>query len=695
MTIGESLRMAWRQGVGTPLFMLSVLALMIVPLPPLLLDGFFTFSISLALVVLLVAVYTQRPLDFAIFPTVLLLATLLRLALNVASTRVVLLHGHAGTDAAGQVIKAFGQFVVGGNYAVGLVVFVVLVIINFVVVTKGAGRISEVSARFVLDAMPGKQMAVDADLNAGAIDQAEAKRRRSEITREADFYGAMDGASKFVRGDAIAGILIVFINIVGGLAIGVVQHQLPFVDALRQYTLLTIGDGLVAQIPALLLSTAAALMVTRVSQAHDMGRQILTQLFGSHRAIGVTAAIIGAMGIVPGMPNAVFLGVAAACAGLAAFLARRQPAGQAPAEEQAAGERPRPELSWEDVATVDPISMEIGYRLVPLVDERQDGPLMSRIRGVRKKLTQEAGFLVPTVHIRDNLALAPDAYRISLQDAMVGQGTVYPDLELAINPGQVSGKVNGIDCRDPAFGLPATWIEASLRDHAQSLGYTVVDPATVIATHLSQIIQKHAHELFSYEDTRRLLDRLATVAPKLVEDLTPALLPLGTIHRVLQNLLREMVPIRDIRSIAHALIEAAAVRQDSDALTAAVRVAMGRVIVQRINDSAAEVRAITLEPALEHLLLQSIRGDADSDVAEPGLMSTLTELVKNSARRQESEGFAPVFVVTPRLRGWIGRLVRQSAPGAHVLSFGEIPDDQQINIVDVIGANQTALAAPG
>jgi flagellar biosynthesis protein FlhA len=680
---------AARSGLGTPLVLLLMMAMVVLPLPPWLLDVLFTFNISLAIVVLLACVYTRRPLEFAVFPTVLLLGTLLRLALNVASTRVVLLHGHTGTDAAGQVIRAFGEFVVGGSYAVGFVVFAVLVIINFVVVTKGAGRISEVFARFTLDAMPGKQMAIDADLSAGIIDQQEAKRRRAEIAQEADFYGAMDGASKFVRGDAIAGILIVFINILGGLAIGTLQHGMPLGQAFQQYALLTIGDGLVAQIPSLVLSTAAAIMVTRMSSEHDMPQQILAQLFANPRALAITAAVIGTIGLIPGMPNVAFLTLATVSGASAYLLAqrRREAAPQAAGDAAAAAAPLEPEqreLTWEDVPAVDPIGLEVGYRLIPLVDRGQGGQLLARIKGVRRKLSQELGFLVPPVHIRDNLSLAPTAYRIAVLGAAVAEASVHPDRELAINPGQVYGPLEGIETRDPAFGLPAVWIEPARREQAQALGYTVVDATTVIATHLSHVLQMHAHELFGYEDARQLLDNLARTAPKLVEELTPKLLSLGVIHKVLQNLLAEWVPIRDIRTIAETLAEQAVKSQDPDTLTAAVRLALARTIVQSIGGMAPELAVTTLDPALEQILLKGLQG-GEGVAIEPGLLERLQALLAESAQRQEAAGQTPVLLVSPGLRRWLARLARATVPNLRVLSYSEIPDNKRIRVVASIG----------
>ncbi len=681
------------RGLGTPLLLLLMLGMMVVPLPPFLLDALFSFNIALSLVVLLAAVYTQRPLEFAAFPTVLLLATLLRLGLNVASTRVVLLQGHTGSDAAGQVIRAFGEFVIGGNYAVGIVVFAVLVIINFVVVTKGAGRISEVSARFTLDAMPGKQMAIDADLNAGLIDQNEARRQRAEVSQEADFYGAMDGASKFVRGDAVAGILVVLINILGGLAIGMLQHDLRFGDAMRSYALLTIGDGLVAQIPSLVLSTASAIMVTRVSTAHDMGQQIVSQLFANPRALGVTAGVLGIMGVIPGMPNVAFLTLAVITGGTAWMLAQRRAASTAvasPVAADVAAEAPAAaelkELSWDDVTPVDAIGLEVGYRLIPLVDKNQGGQLMQRIKGVRKKLSQEIGFLVPAVHIRDNLSLPPNGYRITLLGALAGEGDIHTERELAINPGQVMGTIPGIATKDPAFGLPAVWIEPGSRDQAQTLGYTVVDAATVVATHLSQLVQTHAHELFGYEDAKQLLDKLGKSAPRLVEDLTPKLLPLGTVHKTLQNLLAENIPIRDIRTIAETLAAHASRSQDADVLTATTRVALGRAIVQHINGMAPELPVIALDPELEQLLLQSLHAEGgDGGGFEPGLIERLRNTLVQHTRRQEAMGQPSVLLVAPALRLWFSRYMRPSASGLAVLAYNEVPDNKQVKVIATVG----------
>ena len=692
----QSLRNVSRTGLGAPLLMMMMMAMIIVPMAPFALDVMFTFNISLALVILLVTVYTKRPLDFAMFPTVLLVTTLLRLALNVASTRVVLLQGHTGTDAAGQVIKAFGDFVVGGNYAVGLVVFLILVIINFVVITKGATRISEVSARFTLDAMPGKQMAIDADLNAGLIDQDEARRRRTEISAEAEFYGSMDGASKFVRGDAVAGILILFINIIGGLLIGILQHSLSFSQAARNYTLLTIGDGLVAQIPALLLSTAAGIIITRVSSSQDMGEQVLKQLFNNPKSLGVTAAILGIMGIIPGMPNVAFLTLAVIC-GLGAFWIRQSQhklkEAVTPVEE--APQRPEStELSWDDVQPLDAVGLEVGYRLIPMVDKQQGGELMPRIRGVRKKLSQELGFLIPAVHIRDNLDLKPNTYRIALLGVTVGEATIYPERDLAINPGQVFGVLQGIETRDPAFGLEAVWIEPAQRDQAQTFGYTVVDANTVIATHLSQVIKTHAHELLGHEEVQHILDMLAKAAPKLVENLTPETLSLGVIVKVLQNLLEEGVAIRDIRTIAESLAEHGSRSQEPDVLTASVRVALGRSITQQINGMAVELPVITLDPTLEQLLHQTMQASDGGAGLEPGLAERIHSSLLEAAQAQEQAGLPAVLLLSAFLRPMLARFVRHTIPALHVLSYNEIPSDKQIKIVATVGQQNVVNAKP-
>jgi flagellar biosynthesis protein FlhA len=679
-----------RLGIGIPVGLISILAMLILPLPPVILDVLFTFNIALSLVIVMAVFNVRRPLEFAIFPTVLLLVTILRLALNVASTRVVLMHGHEGPHAAGKVIAAFGEFVIGGNYAVGAVVFIILTIINFVVVTKGAGRVSEVSARFALDAMPGKQMAIDADLNAGIITQDQARERRAEVRAESDFYGSMDGASKFVRGDAIAGILIMIINLVGGLLIGTMMHDLPAGEATRSYTLLTIGDGLVAQIPGLLLSVAVAIIVTRVTREQDVSGELGKQLFGQPKALAVAAGVLGTLGIIPGMPNVMFL-LFAAVSGWGAWRLHQKQNRPVIEEVVPEPEAPPPppevqELSWDDVRPVDVIGLEVGYRLVPLVDKTKGGDLLARIRGIRRKLTQELGFLVQAVHIRDNLELGPNSYRIRLAGVAIGESIVHPDRELAINPGRVFGPLNGLATRDPAFGMEAVWIEPSLREHAQSLGYTVVDAATVMATHLSHLIQTHAHELFGHEEAEQLLKTLAKSAPKLVDELVPKILPLATVVRVMQGLLAERVPIRNVRAIVEALAEAGPRTQDTQALIASVRVALGRQIVQDIVGLAEELPVITLEPDLERLLSNGLGNSASSPGLEPGLAERLQRGLQEAAARQERGGEPAVLLTPPGLRAALARFFRVSVPGLHVLAWNEVPDNRKVRMVTAVGS---------
>lgn len=684
----------WNQmSLGAPLLVMAILAMMVIPLPAFILDIFFTFNIALSLIVLLAVVYSLRPLEFAVFPTVILIATLLRLSLNVASTRVVLLNGHAGPDAAGKVIQSFGDFVVGGNYTVGFVVFAILVVINFVVVTKGAGRISEVTARFTLDAMPGKQMAIDADLNAGLIEQEEAKTRRAEVAEEADFYGAMDGASKFVRGDAIAGILILFINILGGLAIGVVQHQLAMSDAARIYILLTIGDGLVAQIPSLFLSTAAAIIVTRVSSASDMGQQIIFQLFQSPKTLYITASILGLIGIIPGMPNIAFLLFAGIAGGLGYWMTVNRKKEEEDNQEQVVQEavaipsEEERELGWDDVETIDQIGLEVGYRLIPLVDRKQGGQLLSRVKGVRKKLTQELGFLLPAVHIRDNLDLEPNSYRIVIKDTTIAKASVQVDAELAINPGQVFGELPGNTATDPVFGLEAVWIDSSQRDQAQTYGYTVVDPSTVVATHMSQILQEHAHELLGYKEVQSLIERYSEHSPKVIDDIIPNIVPISVVLKVMQSLLRENIPIRDIRTIIETIIEHSRTIQSTDALTAVVRVALGRLIIERIGGSDDELPVITLDMALEQLLQQSLQAMAEgAGAVEPGLAQRLIISLREACEKQEMAGQPSVLLVADNLRELLVRLVRFSIPRLNILAFSEVPETREIRIVNSVGA---------
>ena len=710
-----------RGNLGIPIMLMGLLGMMILPMPAFLLDVFFTFNITLSIVILLVCVYALRPMEFASFPTVLLVATLLRLALNVASTRIVLLNGHEGGDAAGKVIESFGAVLIGGNYAVGLVVFAILMIINFLVVTKGAGRVSEVSARFTLDAMPGKQMAIDADLNAGLINQDEAKHRRAEIAQEADFYGSMDGASKFVKGDAVAGLLILAINIVGGIAIGMLQHGLDFGLAIERYALLTIGDGLVAQIPSLLLSTSAAIMVTRVTSSQDMGGQILQQMFSAPKALSIAAVILIILGLIPGMPHVAFLGLGVLSGGAAWYIWKHQrqtveedgafpargagdaaprPAGRDLPPGDAGGDQgrqlPAPgdakELGWDDVSTVDIVGLEVGYRLIPLVDKSQGGQLLSRIKGVRKKLSQDLGFLMPSVHIRDNLDLMPNVYRITLMGVTIAEAEIHPDRELAIDPGQVFGKIEGIEGKDPAFGLDASWIEPDKKDQAQTLGYTVVDASTVVATHLNQVLQKHAHELLGHEEVQKWLDQLEKMSPKLAEELVPTTVSISLLLKVLQNLLKEEVPIRDMRSIAEAIVNVHPKSQDPQLLTTVARQSLRRMIVQSICGNESEIPVITLDPDLEQLLLKSVQQSQQSGgqediglVLEPNMVEKLQRSLQDSVQRQEMLGKPAILLVSGPLRPVLAKFASYGVERLHVLSYQEIPDNKQITIVASVG----------
>ncbi|KTF19625.1 flagellar biosynthesis protein FlhA [Pseudoalteromonas sp. 10-33] len=684
----------YAKGVGTPLLVLAALGMVILPLPPFLLDILFSFNIALALVVLLVTVYTMKPVEFGMFPAVLLIATIMRLALNVASTRVVLLEGHNGGDAAGKVIEAFGSVVIGGNYAVGLVVFLILIIINFVVITKGAGRISEVSARFTLDAMPGKQMAIDADLNAGFISAEQARDRREEVTREADFYGSMDGASKFVKGDAIAGIVILIINIVGGLFVGMIQHDLSFGQAMEVYTLLTIGDGLVAQLPSLLLSIGTAIVVTRQNESLNMGDQFKKQL-GNEKSLFIASGILITMGLVPGMPHLAFLSLGALL-GYLAYYTQQSKLKVAAAEAEAAAngaagtgvanKQEQKELGWDDVQQVDVIGLEVGYRLIPLVDQSQGGELLNRIKGVRKKLSQELGFLVPPVHIRDNLELDPNAYRITLMGVSTGEGELKHGDELAINPGQVFGPIKGVETKDPAFGLDAVWIKPDQKDEAQSLGYTVVDSATVVATHISQLLTNSAALLLGHEEVQNLLDMLGKSHPRLVEGLVPDVLPLTVIVKVLQNLLNEGVAIRDMRSIVQTLVEYGPRSQDPDVLTAAVRISLRRLIVQDAVGMSSEIPVITLAPELEQMLHQSLQNAGDEGAGiEPGLAERLQVSLNEAHQNQEMSGEPSILLTSGMLRTVLSRFVKYTIPGLRVMSYQEVPDERQIKIVSSVG----------
>ena len=667
--------------LAVPIMIVLMLAMMIVPLPAMVLDLLFTFNIAVALVVLLVSAYTVRALDFAVFPAVLLITTLMRLSLNVASTRVVLLHGHNGTDAAGQVIEAFANFVIAGNFGVGIIVFAILTVINFVVVTKGAGRIAEVSARFALDAMPGKQMAIDADLNAGLIDQDEARRRRSEVAHEADFFGSMDGASKFVRGDAVAGMMILGINVIGGFAVGILQHDLTLAKAANNYVLLAIGDALVAQVPSLVISIAAGLIVSRVGNEEDVGKQVVRQLFGAPRALGLTAAVVGLLGVVPGMPHVAFFMLAGVCAYLAWRLSRPAPVEEAPA---APAESSSTDATWEDVTPVDVLGLEVGYKLIALVDQGQGAELMGRIKGVRKKFAQEVGFLPPAVHIRDNLELRPTVYRITLRGAVVGEAEAFPGMWLAIDPGRVLHALPGPQTRDPAFGLPAVWIDAKARESAQVAGYTVVDAATVIATHLHHLMQVHAARLLGRAETQQLVEHIGRFAPKLVEEVIPKLVPLSALQRVLQNLLEEAVNVRDLRGILEVVGECAARTQDPAELTAEIRRALAPAMVQQIFGPVSELNVIALEPGLESLLVQALAQDG-GPALEPGVGDFVTRSAASAATQQEEAGHAACLLVPDKIRPGIARLVRKAAPRLRVLGHGEIPDSHEIRIGHIIG----------
>ncbi|MBB5392900.1 flagellar biosynthesis protein FlhA [Herbaspirillum sp. SJZ130] len=677
------------RAMAAPILIVMMLAMMVLPLPAFMLDLLFSFNISLSVIVLMTALYTVKPLDFIAFPAVLLVSTMLRLSLNVASTRVVLTEGHTGPDAAGKVIEAFGHFLIGGNYTVGIVVFVILTIINFMVVTKGAGRIAEVGARFTLDAMPGKQMAIDADLNAGLIGEPEARARRKEVAQESEFYGAMDGASKYVRGDAVAGIIVTVVNIVGGLVVGMVQHDLAFDTALKNYTLLAIGDGLVAQIPSLIISTAAGVVVSRVANDQDVGGQLINQLFAKPEVLYITAVIIGGMGLIPGMPHFAFIVLAAAMAGSAYVIGNRKElaktAAAQPESVTAAPTQETEEATWQDVMPVDTLGLEVGYRLIPLVDKAQGGELLKRIKGIRKKFAQEVGFLSPPIHIRDNLELKPSAYRITLKGVEVGKGEAHAGQYLAINPGMVTGPLPGMMTSDPAFGLPAVWIDNSLREQASTMGYTVVDAGTVVATHLNHLITTHAAELLGRQEVQSLLDHLAKEAPKLVEDLVPKMLPLGTLQKVLQNLLLEGVHIRDMRTVIETLAEHAARIQEPNELTAIVRIALGRAIVQQIFPGDSELSVMTLDVKLERLLLQALQAGGDSGGIEPGLADSLVAQTEQAAQRQEQLGLTPVLLVPAPLRALLSRFLRRAMPQLRVLSHSEIPDSKTIKVTSLVG----------
>jgi flagellar biosynthesis protein FlhA len=676
--------------LGVPLLVLLILSMLILPLPPFLLDVLFTFNIMIGLIIIMVAINSQKPLDFSSFPSILLLATMLRLGLNVASTRMVLVNGHEGPDAAGKVIEAFGSFVIGGNYLVGFIIFSILMIINFIVVTKGAGRVSEVIARFTLDAMPGKQMAIDADLNAGVIDQEAAKRRREQISQESDFFGSMDGASKFVRGDAIAGLLILLINIIGGLAVGIGQHDLSFSEAGRIYVLLTIGDGLVAQIPSLLLSLATAIIVTRVTTAQTMTDQAKTQL-NNPMAMFVASGILILMGMVPGMPHFIFLTLGFGAGGVGFMLANQakvavQQAALGDSTQAAEEKSPSEELDWDDVDQVDLVGLDIGYGLIPLVNTETGGQLLPRVKGVRKKLSAELGFLVQPIRIRDNLDLAPDVYHIVMNGVVRGKGDIKVGREMAINPGQALGTIEGMPTKEPAFGLDAVWIEPSQRDYARTLGYTVVDAATAVATHLNTLLRNNCAELLSHDETQQLLDKVAARSPKLVEDLVPGKLPLATITKVLQNILDESVSVRDMRTIIEVLSTESGNTQDPDDLTAAVRPRLGRMIVQGLIDVNTSLPVITLNPSLEQMLHNILQQSSKGQglVIEPNLAEGLFNALAENTQKVENQGHPAVLVVSPGIRPWLAKIIRHRLPDLTVLSYSEIPDDQAVKVVATV-----------
>ena len=680
-------------GLGIPVLVLLIITMLVLPLPPMLLDVLFTFNIVVGLIIIMIAVNISRPLDFSAFPSILLFATMLRLGLNVASTRVVLVNGHEGSDAAGKVIQAFGDFVIAGNYLVGFIIFGILMIINFIVVTKGAGRVSEVIARFTLDALPGKQMAIDADLNAGVIDQATAKVRREEISQESDFFGSMDGASKFVRGDAVAGLLILLINIVGGLAIGLTQHDLSLSEAGRIYTLLTIGDGLVAQIPSLLLSLATAIIVTRVTTSESMTEQAKAQL-SNPGAFFVSGGVLILLGLVPGMPHLVFLSLGAGAIGIgqaARLELRRRDFRTSQEAEISAGDAATEELDWDDVDQVDLIGLDIGYGLIPLVNTETGGQLLSRVKGVRKKLSAELGFLIQPIRIRDNLDLQPEVYHLVINGVVRGKGEIKVGQELAINPGHVHAQLEGTPTKEPAFGLDAMWIDPNQKDYARTLGYTVVDAATAIATHLNTLLRASASELISHDETQQLLDKVADKAPKLVEDLVPGKLPLSTITKTLQNILDEDIPLKDMRTILEVLSTASSGTQDPDALTAAVRPRLGRMIVQSLVDIERTLPVITLDPGLEQMLHNVLQQSAENQglVIEPSLAESLFSSLGEHSNKIENEGNPAVLVVSPSIRPWLAKIIRHRVRDLTVLSYNEIPDDQPIKVVATVENQNT------
>ncbi len=672
-----------------PVGVLGILAMMILPMPPLLLDILLSFNITAALVILLVGIYVRKPLDFSTFPVILLMTTLSRLSMNIASTRLILLHGNNGPGAAGNVIKSFGQFVVGGNYAVGFIIFVILVIINFVVITKGAGRIAEVSARFTLDAMPGKQMSIDADLNAGIIDNEEARRRRAEIAMEADFYGSMDGASKFVRGDAVAGIMITVINIFGGLVIGIFQHGMPAAEAARTYTILTVGDGLVAQVPALIISTAAGIIVSHVSSSADMGKSIARQFTSDMRPAMIASVILFLFALVPGLPHLAFILLSAVAGGLA--LAIRH---FGPVEEEASGDALVEAEAQEEPAAepvdfvprLDTLSLEVGYRLIPLVDSSSGGELLERIKAIRRQLAEDLGLIVPPVHIKDNLDVKPSEYVFLIKGVEVARAELLPGNSLAIDPGNARPGLQGTPAQDPTFGLPAVWVPDESAEKAQVMGYTVVPHAAIIATHITEILKSHTSEILGRQDVQNLLDRLSETCPKVVEELVPGLLSLGGVQRVLQNLLAEQVSIRDLQTILEALADYAGAVKDPEILTEYVRMRLARQITRSCQDEDGTVRAVVLGQEVEEVLEKSLRETREGVrfVMEPGMARAVLEKVQEAVQYVTSMGYQPVILTGRDVRRFLRRLTERTLPNVPVLSHDELSREARVQTLKIV-----------
>jgi flagellar biosynthesis protein FlhA len=662
-----------------PVGVVGILMLMLLPLPPLLLDLFLSLSMTMAILILLVTMHAKRPVDFSVFPSVLLLATLFRLALNIASTRVILLNGDKGIGAAGEVIQAFGSFVVGGNFAVGIVVFSILVIINFVVITKGAGRIAEVAARFTLDAMPGKQMSIDADLNAGLVDEATARKRREEIAQEADFYGSMDGSSKFVRGDAVAAIIIILINIIGGLAIGVLDHGMSFSEAGRTYTLLTVGDALVAQIPALIISTAAGIIITRVASTSNLGRDVTDQIFFNPNLVAVVAGILFLLGLIPGLPHFAFLLLGGMVAGLAYILKK---ASLVPED----GTLPKSEPEEPTVTSPDLLELHVGYGLVPLVDAAQGGELLERIRGIRRQTGQDLGLIVPPVHIRDNLQLRPNEYSILLKGISIAKGEVMPRHLLAINPGQATGEVEGKPAQDPCFGLPAIWITPQDKEKAQVEGYTVVDCGSVIATHLTEVIKTNGQELLGRQEVQSLLDQIAKTHPRVVDDLIPGQLTLGAVVRILRNLLRERVSIRDLRTILETIADYAPQTKDPEGLTEFVRQSLGRSITSQHTTSDGLLQVISLDPALDRRLIDAMRPGPTGEIqsVSPSFVNAFLAAVRQAMERVTSRGYQPIVLCSHLIRAQVYRLISPGVQALAVLSPNEVDARTKIQAIEVV-----------